>query len=420
MSHLRFPRLAIFCLLSCCLGDSAPAANWPDFRGPDGDGRATAARLPLSWSETENVKWKSKLPGQGWSTPVAWDDQLWMTSAEDDGKSLLVLCVGSDGKVRHRVKVFTVKKPAPINGLNSHASPSPVIEAGRVYVHFGTNGTACLDTVTGRILWTRRDVNLDHQEGAGSSPILFGRLLIFHCDGRDRQYIAALEKTTGKTAWQVKRSIDLSKVPSHARKAFSTPLLVGNSKSPVLVSPAAQGCYAYDPHTGRELWHLKYKGFSAVPRPVAAGGLVYVITDFARPHLLAIRPGGRGDITGSHVNWSATAQMPSTPSPVIADGLIYTVTDKGGVVCCLDATNGKQLWRHRLGGNFSASPIVAGDRVYFFDRKGTTTVMQRGRQAKVLGVNRLADGLMASPTVVGDSLYLRTRSGLYRVEATGR
>jgi outer membrane protein assembly factor BamB len=322
--------------------------------------------------------------------------------------------------MKHRVKVFEVEKPAPINRLNSHASPSPVIEDGRVYVHFGTSGTACLDTATAKILWTRRDVNLDHQEGAGSSPVLFGDLLIFHCDGRDRQYIAALNKKTGKTAWQVERSIDLTKTPSHARKAFSTPLVVGSDKAPVLISPAAQGCYAYDPRDGRELWHLKYKGFSAVPRPVASDGLVYVVTDFARPHLLAVRPNGRGDVTKTHVTWTATAQMPSTPSPAIADGLIYTVTDKGGVACCLDAKTGKLHWRHRLGGNFSASPIVAGERVYFFDREGNTTVMQRGRQAKVLGVNRLATGLMASPTVVGDNLYLRTRTGLYRIEATGR
>ncbi len=419
MSNVRFTHPLLLCLLALCPIGSAVAGNWPDFRGPAGNGRAASARLPLSWSETENVRWKVELPGQGWSTPVAWDDQLWMTSADDGGKSLFVLCVGSDGTLRHRVKVFTVEKPAPINQLNSHASPSPVIEAGRIYVHFGTEGTACLDTATARVVWTRRDVNLDHQEGAGSSPILFGRLLIFHCDGRDRQYIAALDKTTGKTAWLVDRSIDLAKVPSHARKAFSTPLLVGDKKSPVLVSPAAQGCYAYDPRTGRELWHLKYKGFSSVPRPVAGGGLVYVVTDFAQPHLLAIRPNGRGDVTGSHVNWSATAQMPATPSPVIADGLIYTVTDRGGVVSCLDAESGKLQWRHRLGGNFSASPIIAGDRVYFFDRKGTTTVLQRGRQVRVLGVNRLAAGLMASPAVVGDGLFLRTRMGLYRIEAAG-
>jgi len=420
MLHYRFLHGVFLCLLTCCLAGTVSAGNWPDFRGPTGDGRATAARLPLSWSETENVKWKFELPGQGWSTPVAWDDQLWMTSAEDDGKSLLVLCVGNDGEVRHKVKVFTVEKPAPINRLNSHASPSPVIEAGRVYVHFGTNGTACLDTTTAGILWARRDVNLDHQEGAGSSPVLFGSLLIFHCDGRDRQYIAALDKATGKTAWQVERSIDLSKTPSHARKAFSTPLLVGSDQAPVLISPAAQGCYAYDPRSGRELWHLKYKGFSSVPRPVAAAGLVYVVTDFARPHLLAIRPDGRGDVTDSHVSWSATAQMPSTPSPVVAGGLIYTVTDKGGVVCCLDAKTGKLQWRHRLGGNFSASPIIAGKRVYFFDRKGTTTVMQQGREARVLGVNRLNEGLMASPTVVGDGLYLRSHTSLYRIESTGR
>ena len=417
MFPLRIVRCVIVCLLSCCLGSSASAGNWPDFRGPNGDGRATTARLPLSWSETENVKWRVDLPGRGWSTPVAWNDQLWMTSAEEDGKSLLVLCVGNDGKLKHRVKVFGVENPAPINRLNSHASPSPVIEAGRVYAHFGTSGTACLDTTTAKILWTRRDVNLDHQEGAGSSPILFGDLVIFHCDGRDRQYIAALDKKTGKTAWQVERSIDLSKTPTHARKAFSTPLVVGGDKAPVLISPAAQGCYAYDPRSGRELWHLKYKGFSAVPRPVASGGLVYVVTDFARPHLVAVRLDGHGDVTGTHVNWSVSAQMPSTPSPAIADGLIYTVTDKGGVACCLDAKTGKLQWRQRLGGNFSASPIVAGDRVYFFDREGNTTVMQQGRQAKILGVNRLATGLMASPTVVGDGLYLRTRTGLYRIEA---
>jgi len=416
----RIRRCVILCLLSCCLGGSALGDNWPDFRGPNRDGRISTARLPLRWSEKENVTWKVELPGRGWSTPVAWNEQLWMTSAEEDGKSLLVLCVGLDGKLKHRVKVFEVEKPAPINRLNSHASPSPVIEDGRVYVHFGTSGTACLDTATGKILWTRRDVNLDHQEGAGSSPVLFGDLLIFHCDGRDRQYIAALNKKTGKTAWQVERSIDLTKTPSHARKAFSTPLVVGSDKAPVLISPAAQGCYAYDPRDGRELWHLKYKGFSAVPRPVASDGLVYVVTDFARPHLLAVRPNGRGDVTKTHVTWTATAQMPSTPSPAIADGLIYTVTDKGGVACCLDAKTGKLHWRQRLGGNFSASPIVAGERVYFFDREGSTTVMQRGRQAKVLGVNRLATGLMASPTVVGDNLYLRTRTGLYRIEATGR
>ena len=420
MFSARIRRCVILCLLSCCLGGSARGDNWPDFRGPNRDGRISTARLPLRWSEKENVTWKVELPGRGWSTPVAWNEQLWMTSAEEDGKSLLVLCVGLDGKLKHRVKVFEVEKPAPINRLNSHASPSPVIEDGRVYVHFGTSGTACLDTATAKILWTRRDVNLDHQEGAGSSPVLFGNLLIFHCDGRDRQYIAALNKKTGKTAWQVERSIDLTKTPSHARKAFSTPLVVGSDKAPVLVSPAAQGCYAYDPRDGRELWHLKYKGFSAVPRPVASDGLVYVVTDFARPHLLAVRPNGRGDVTETHVTWTATAQMPSTPSPAIADGLIYTVTDKGGVACCLDAKTGKLHWRQRLGGNFSASPIVAGERGYFFDREGNTTVMQRGRQAKVLGVNRLDNGLMASPTVVGDNLYLRTRTGLYRIEATGR
>ena len=408
-SFLRLPA-ALILLLSFPVS----AANWPEFRGPSGNGNAATARL-LTWSETKHVRWKVALPGQGWSTPVAWDGQLWMTAAEDQGRVLFALCVGSDGKLRQRVKIFSVKKPGPINRLNSHASPSPVIEAGRVYVHFGTNGTACLDTANGRVLWLRRDVNLDHQEGPGSSPILFGDRLIFHCDGRDHQFITALDKATGKTSWQVKRSIDLAKIPTHARKAFSTPLIVESGGMAILVSPAAQGCYAYDPRSGRELWHLRFKGFSAVPRPVASNGLVYVITDFARPELWAVRADGRGDVTGSHVAWKAMQQMPSTPSPAIAGGLIYTVTDKG-VACCLDAVTGKLQWRHRLGGNFCSSPLTSTDRVYFFDRQGATTVMQQGRQPKVIGVNRLDGGLMASPAVGGDALYLRTRTHLYRVE----
>ena len=410
-SSLRLPALLIL-----LLSFPASAANWPEFRGPSGNGNVGTARLPLTWSETKHVRWKMALPGQGWSTPVAWDGQLWMTAAEDQGRVLLALCVGTDGKLQHRVKIFSVEEPGPINRVNSHASPSPVIEAGRVYVHFGTNGTACLDTANGRVIWSRRDVNLDHQEGPGSSPILFGKHLVFHCDGRDQQFITALDKATGKTAWQVKRSIDLTKVPGHARKAFSTPLIMKSGGMTILVSPAAQGCYAYDPRSGRELWHLRFKGFSAVPRPVASNGLVYVVTDFARPELWAVRADGRGDVTGSHVAWKAVQQMPSTASPAIAGGLIYTVTDKGGVACCLDAVTGKLQWRHRLGGNFCSSPITSADRIYFFDRQGATTVMQQGRQPQVLGVNRLDGGLMASPAVGGDALYLRTRTHLYRVE----
>ena len=397
---------------------SALAGNWPEFRGPLGNGAVGESTLSLEWSETKNVRWKTALPGSGWSTPVSWDGQLWMTAAERKGTELYVLCVDTAGRLRHRVKVFDVDKPAVINKLNSHASPSPVVEGDRVWVHFGTNGTACLDTKTARVLWSRRDVNLDHQEGPGSSLMRFENLLIFHCDGRDRQYITALDKSTGKIAWQTKRSLDLSHVGDHARKAFSTPLVVGTAKAPVLVSPAAQGCYAYDPRTGRELWHVRYSGFSAVPRPVAAAGLVYIVTDFARPQLWAIRTDGRGDVTKSHVAWKFKQQMPSTPSPAVAGGLIYTVSDKGGVACCLDAVTGKLQWKKRLGGNFASSPITSGDRVYFFDRRGQATVMQQGRTSRVLATNRLAGGLMASPAASGDALYLRTGTHLYRVEST--
>ena len=330
------------------------------------------------------------------------------------------LAAGLQGELVHDVKVFDVEQPEVKNALNSFASPTPAIEEGRLYVHFGTYGTACLDTGSGEILWARRDLTLDHQEGPGSSVILHGDHLIFHCDGRDIQYLVALNKQTGKTAWKTTRSIDLSVVGDFARKAFSTPLIVTDGGVTQLVSPAAQGCYSYDPATGKELWRVRYSGFSAVPSPVFTGGKVHVITDFAKPEIWAVRLDGRGDVTETHVDWTFSGSVSSTPSVVAADGLLYFVADKTGVASCLDLESGELVWRHRIGGSFSASPILSGDHVYFFDRDGQTTVLAHGRTLKVLSVNELEAGCMASPAASDGALYLRTTTHLYRIEATAR
>ena len=417
---LPLTRIIAIWLLSSTLTLPASSADktWPQFRGPAGAGfvLGDTSNPPHRWSEGENVTWKTSIPGSGWSSPVIWHDQIWLTTSLQDGQQVFAICVDTSGKLKHQVKLFDVASPETKNALNSYASPSPTIEAGRVYLHFGTYGTACLDTQSGRVLWKRSDLNLDHQEGPGSSIILHDNLLLFHCDGRDVQFVVALDKQTGKTVWKTKRSIDLSKVNDFQRKAFSTPLVVNFQGHSQMISPAAQGCYSYDPHTGRELWKVRYRGFSAVPRPVTRGNLAYVVTDFGRPELWAIRLDGRGDVTDSHVQWKYTNSVCSTPSVVLVDDLIYFITDKTGVASCVDAKTGKLVWKQRIGGKFSTSPLAAAGKIYFFDRDGKTTVIAKGRKFQQLAVNTLESGCMASPAIIGNTLYLRTATALYRLE----
>lgn len=391
--------------------------HWPDFRGPRGDGTSDARGLPLRWSETENVAWSTPLPGRGWSSPVIWGDQIWMSTAALDGHALFALMVDKNtGKLLHHIKVFDVEKPQPIDPLNSYASPSPVIEPGRVYVHFGTYGTACLDTGLGKVLWVRRDFPVDHKKGPGASPVLWHDRLIFPCDGNDVQYVVALDSATGKTVWKTARSIDLSRHGPDFRKSFSTPLVVRGPGGDQVVTTAAGGALAYDPATGRELWKVRYGGHTNVSRPVASDTMVFVNTGYSPPQVWAIRRGGAGDVTPTHVAWKTGHNVPIRPSLALAEGLLYMISDSGGILTCLEAGTGQVVWKERLGGNYSASPLVADGRLYFFDHDGKTTVIKPGRLFQVLAVNRLADGFMASPAVSGQSLYLRTRTRLFRIQ----
>lgn len=371
----------------------------------------------MRWNEKENVRWKVSIPGTAWSSPVVWDGQVWVTTASPKGHMMGVVAVDVvTGKKIHERLLIENEKPAEKNPLNSYASPTPVIEEGRVYVHFGSYGTACLDTRTGKTLWERSDLPCDHATGPGSSPILHGDLLIFHMDGRDVQYVVALDKKTGKTRWKTDRTIDLSKQAPDMRRAFSTPIVIDVDGAPRLISTGSQATYAYEPSTGKEVWRLYHKGFSQSSRPVLGDGLLFLNTGFVRPQLLAVRPGGKGDVTGKDaIAWTARRSVPTMPSPLFLDGRIYIVSD-GGVASCLDAKTGKSLWRERIGGEHSASPIHAGGRIYFFDREGGTVVISPGPTFKKLAENRLDSGFMASAAVVGDAFIFRTKKHLYRIE----
>ena len=414
-------------------GGAAPAhAAWPDFRGPWGNGHVAApgdtqpVGLPLRWSETENVKWKTPIPHRGWSTPVVLDGRIWLTTAALDGRDFFAVCVDAQtGQVRSSEKVFHADDPEPLgNNVNCYASPSPVIEAGRVYVHFGSYGTACLDADTGKVLWERRDLPCRHFRGPGSSPILLEDLLVLTFDGVDVQYLAALDKKTGRTVWKTDRTtvwddLDAQGRPIREgdyRKAFSTPLVIDAGGRRQLISPGSKAAYAYDPRTGQELWKVRHAAHTAVLRPVFGQGLLVFCTGLGKPELWAVRPDGRGDVTRTHVAWKAEAGAPKTPSPVIVDDLLYAVGDDGAVLC-LEAATGKQVWKERIGGNYAASPIYADGRIYFFNQQGKATVLKAGRAFEVLATNTLEDGFMASPAVWGKALILRTKTHLYRIEA---
>ena len=390
--------------------------HWPELRGPERNGHAAAARLPLTWSETNHVVWKTRIHDLGWSSPVVWANQVWLTTATEDGRSLFAVCLDCDtGRIVHDVKVFNNEQPQHVASVNSYASPTSAIEAERVYVHYGTYGTACLDTRSGAVLWTRRDLNCDHHEGPGSSLLLYQDRLFLNVDGRDVQYVVALDTATGKTVWKTNRSINYSPFSINCRKAFSTPILVEAAGRLQLFSPGAKAMMAYDPRTGAELWKARYNGWSVVPRPIFGHGLLYVVTDYERPELWAVSPDGRGDVTETRVAWKVTKDMPATASLLLVGDLLYLVNDQGFALC-LEAETGNVVWRERLKGKHSASPIFGAGRLYFFSEKNLTTVLEPGREFKVLAENQLDDRVMATPAVVGNALLLRTKTHLYRLE----
>jgi outer membrane protein assembly factor BamB len=402
--------------------------QWPQFRGPDGLGTSSAKGVPLTWGEGKNVRWKTAVHGRAWSSPVILGNQVWVTTATPDGRELSALALDKgSGRILYDLKLFTVANPQAKHSFNSYASPTPVIEPGRIYVTFGSPGTAAVDTGSGQVIWQRRDLECNHYRGAGSSPILFRDLLIMHFDGSDIQYVVALDKRTGKTVWRTPRSVDFQdlgpdgkpEAEGDFRKAFATPHIVMANGQPILVSIGSKATYGYDPMTGKELWRLEERSsFSASTRPVAGNGLVFYATGFNSGHVLAVRPDGRGDVTSTHVVWRVTRGAPNKPSLVLAGDLLFMVNDSG-IVTCLDARSGGEVWRSRLNDSYSASPIYADGRVYFFSEEGKSTVIDAGRTFKVLAENHLDDGFMASPAVDGRALFLRTRTHLYRIEDDG-
>jgi outer membrane protein assembly factor BamB len=387
----------------------AEAQDWPDFRGPDGQGHSPARGVPLAWSESRNVTWKSAVPGSGWSTPIVSGDRVWLTAAvENRGVSLRAIAYDTaSGREVVNVEVFHTRGGGGLHPKNTRASPSPIVEGDRVYVHFGAAGTAAL-TTAGEIVW-KAQFAYESQHGAGGSPVIFGDLLIFSCDGSDTAFVVALDKRTGKTRWKTARRQPWD-------QAYTTPLVIRAGDRDQLVSVGAYRAASYDPQSGKELWRVSYgDGFSNVPRPVYGNDLVYITTGFFQPEILAVRPDGSGDVTKTHVRWSLRRAAPLTPSPLLVGNELYVVTDNG-IASCVDATTGALVWQQRLNGTFSASPIFVDGRIYFLSEDGVATVIAPGRAFKELAVNRLDGATLASIAVSGSSFYIRSNTHLYRID----
>jgi outer membrane protein assembly factor BamB len=428
--------LALAALLT--LKVHAEDLNWPQFRGPRGDGSSTSTGLPIHWSEQNSngvIKWKTPIHGRAWSCPVIWGKQIWLTTATEDGRELFVVCVEKDnGKVTRDLKLFDVANPQFAHKFNTYASPTPVIEEGRLYATFGSPGTACLDTKSGKVLWTRRDLECNHFRGAGSSPILYSNLFILNFDGSDHQFVIALDKKTGRTVWQTKRSLDYKDLEPDGRvqadgdfrKGFATCQIVLLDGHPTLLSQGSKAFYAYEPLTGQEIWRVEDRnGHSAATRPLFGDGLIFVPSGFSQGQVLAIRPGKKGEVfdvnaasapaTQLQVVWKAKKSVPKKPSLLLIGDLLFGIEDSG-VASCWEAQTGKTIWNERIGGNYSAAPLAADGKIYFFSEEGKTTIVAADREFKKIAENQLGDGFMASAAVSGKALFLRSRTELYRIE----
>ena len=391
----------------------AKDANWPSYRGPHGDGHSDASSLPIQWDEQKNVRWKTAVSGKAWASPVVWGNQVWLSNATEKGDKLSAIALDiNTGKVIFDIPLFTIEKPMFTLPANSYATPTPVIEEGRVYHHFGSAGTVCLDTKTGKTIWARQDIPCNHHRGPASSPIIFENLLILTFDGFDVQYLIALDKTNGKTVWKKDRSITYGTENGDNKKAFSTPSVFKIDGKNQLVSAAAVGTVSYDPATGEELWKVHHGGMNASCKPIMVNGKVLVTTGDGGWKLFAVRPDGKGDVSTTHVSWKTIKNVPQYSTPLVVGNQVFMVS-KDGIFSELDSETGEVVRTERLAGAFWTSPLFADGRIYLFNEQGGGYVVQAGKDWKLVGTNKLENGCMASPAAVGKIIIVRTKTHVY-------
>lgn len=423
--------------VSAVAGQQTNPETWTRFRGENGNGLTSGTNLPKDLSNPASVVWKTAIPGRGWSSPIILEKEIWLTTAIESGLQTLeepgdqeagpegtnpeprvllqAVCLDrTSGEVLKIVDLFDVVSPSPVHSMNSYASPSPVADGLRVYCHFGTYGTAAIDRRTREVAWKNNENVIEHETGPGSSPILYGNKLIFHCDGTDQQYLCALDVETGKQVWRTGRSGEMEPVGMY-KKSFCTPLVIERHGRQELISPAANWVYGYDPDTGEELWKIPYgkTGFSVVTLPLVAEDTLYVCTSFMESTVLAIDLGSNGPLDERAVKWRYKGQVPNMPTPLILDDAIYLVSDRG-IMSCLNAKTGERLWQDRLGRAHSSSPVLVDGRILAGDHDGILYAIEPdSSELKLVGKYELDSQIMATPAALGDRLFIRTAKSLY-------
>lgn len=401
------------------------SSHWTHFRGSDLRAVADYVEYPVEWSDSsKNIAWKTPVPGKGWSSPVVYADQVWMTTATPDGKEMFAICADlKSGEIIHNIKVFEPDSIYRIHAVNSYATPTPCIEKGFVYVHFGRYGTACINTGNGELIWKRTDLQCEHVQGPGASPILHKNKLILHMEGTDLQYIIALDKKTGETIWKTYRPEEPYKPLARiGKKAYITPLIIEVNGRELLISNGSAVCIAYDIKTGKEVWRIVQGEDSTISMPFEENGIVYFYTGFISPEegekyceLLAVNPDGKGDIADTNILWRVQSPPLQLLTPVIHEGLIFTI-DSRSKMFCLDASTGKELWSERLRGKFNSSPVYAHGNIYFNSTRGETIVIREGKLPEILAENHLDGEIWATPAFLDGAILMRTSKFLYKIE----
>lgn len=422
MTAKRFTSL-ILILFTGLATFHAQSPSWTHFRGSNLNGISEETNIPLSWNDSTNIAWKTAIEGKGWSSPVVQGEQTWLTTATNNGMEMRAICLDfSTGDIIHNILLFRPDSLYRIHAINSYATPTPAIEEGKVYMHFGRYGTACLDTESGETLWKRSDMQIEHIQGPGSSLLIYKDKLIVHMEGSDIQYIVALDKKSGETLWKTDRPKELyDKLEPIGKKAYITPIIVNVKGRDLMISNGSAACIAYDPQTGKEVWRIVYGEDSTVAMPTESEGTIYFYVGFESDSsgekvakLMAVNPDGTENIEESNVLWSVETPILQLLSPLVLDGLLYTI-DSRSVLLCLDASDGTTIWSKRLKGKFHSSPLYADGHIYFNSTRGYTYVIESGKELHMVSENRLDGEIWATPAIIGGAILMRTSKYLYKI-----
>ena len=395
--------------------------RWTHFRGSGLDGISTEEGFPVEWNDTTHIMWKRAVPGKGWSSPLVYDGQVWLTT-EEQGEMRALCYSWESGDLIHDLPLFHPDTLYRKHSVNTYATPTGAIEEGRVYVHFGRYGTACLDTETGEIIWKRTDLQCEHIQGPGSSLMIYRDKLIVHMEGSDVQYIVALDKKNGATLWRTERPKEVyDRLEPIGKKAYTTPIIVTVNGRDLLISNGSAACIAYDPETGAEVWRIIEGEDSTISMPVESNGTLFFYTSYFVDgqgdkycELMAVDPDGKGDIGATNIKWRLRSPILQLPTPVVVDGLLYTVDSKS-LLSCIEAETGTTIWSRKLKGKYNSSPVYAGGNIYLSSTRGITLVFRAGRSWQPVSENSLEGEIWATPALTAGAIVMRTSQYLYKI-----